>query len=187
MAPALLDVNALVALAWDSHVHHAPARAWFAEQGRTGWATCPITESGFVRVSSNPKVLPSAIGVETARGVLTSLRASSGHRFLDDDVSLTDADVPAMTGHRQVTDAHLLTLARRHGARLVTFDAALVALAQGRDVDCSPPSEPHPAPSPAAQITVTAVCSYPSCRSNRCSPDGLGAFRKRIGSLRRVS
>ena len=70
---ALLDVNALVALAWDSHVHHAAVRAWFSTNSRDGWSTCPVTESGFVRVSSNPKVLPSPIGVAAARGVLSAL------------------------------------------------------------------------------------------------------------------
>ncbi len=132
---ALLDVNALVALTWDSHVHHAVMRTWFATNSAEGWATCPLTESGFVRVSSNPKVLPSAIGVEAARGVLSALRAADGHQFLVDDVSIGDADVPGMAGHRQVTDAHLLALARRRGVRLVTFDAGLLALAEGRDVD----------------------------------------------------
>jgi uncharacterized protein len=132
---ALLDVNALVALAWDSHVHHASIRAWFDANRAAGWATCPLTESGFVRVSSNPKVLPSPIGIDAARAVLTGLRAAEGHRFLTDDVSLSEDDVPAINGHRQVTDAHLLTLARRRGVRLVTFDAAIVALAGGRDVE----------------------------------------------------
>ncbi len=132
---ALLDVNALVALAWDSHVHHAAIRSWFAAHGASGWATCPVTESGFVRVSSNPKVLPHPIGIDAARGVLSALRALDGHRFLADDVSLQDGDVPAMSGHRQVTDAHLLTLARRRGVRLVTFDQGILALAQGRDVE----------------------------------------------------
>jgi toxin-antitoxin system PIN domain toxin len=132
---ALLDVNVLVALAWDSHVHHAAIRAWFAANSGKGWATCPITESGFVRVSSNPKVLPSAIGVEAARRVLEALRAVDGHRFLVDDVSIGAPDVPTMLGHRQVTDAHLLTLARRQGVRLVTFDAGVLALAEGHDVE----------------------------------------------------
>jgi uncharacterized protein len=132
---ALLDVNALVALAWDSHVHHARIRAWFAANSSRGWATCPITESGFVRVSSNPKVLPSAIGVEAAQGVLSALRAVDGHAFLVDDVSIGDADVPRMSGHRQVTDAHLLALARRQGVRVVTFDAGLLTLAGGHDVE----------------------------------------------------
>jgi toxin-antitoxin system PIN domain toxin len=124
----LLDVNALVALAWDSHIHHAQIRTWFAANSADGWATCPLTESGFVRVSSNPKVLPHPIGVEAARAVLVSLRGLAGHRFLTDDVSITDPDVPSLSGHRQVSDAHLLTLARRHNVRLVTFDSGVLAL-----------------------------------------------------------
>ncbi len=132
---ALLDVNALVALAWDSHVHHAASRDWLSANRHSGWATCPVTESGFVRVSSNPKVLPSFITVEAARRVLAALRDVDGHRFLPNDVSPSDPDVPRIVGHRQVTDALLLTLARRHGMRLVTFDAAIVALAGGRDVE----------------------------------------------------
>jgi uncharacterized protein len=132
---ALLDVNALVALAWDSHVHHWAARAWFSNGGSEGWATCPITESGFVRVSSNPKVLPSWIAAEAARGVLAALRRAGAHRFIANDVSLTDPDVPAIVAHRQVTDAILLALARRHGIPVLTFDAGLVALAGGSDVE----------------------------------------------------
>ena len=93
-----------------------------------------MTESGFVRVSSNPTVLPSAIGVEEARRVLALLRAVGSHRFLVDDVSMTDDDVPPLISHRQVTDAHLLALARRHGIRVVTFDGGVRALG-GPDVE----------------------------------------------------
>jgi toxin-antitoxin system PIN domain toxin len=132
---ALLDVNALVALAWDSHVHHTRMRAWFAANSTAGWATCPITESGFVRVSSNPKVLPSAIGVYAAQGVLSALRARPGHRFLVDDVSISDSDVPAIAGYRQVTDTHLLTLAQRCGMRLVTFDASIPTMGGEHDIE----------------------------------------------------
>jgi uncharacterized protein len=131
----LLDVNALVALAWDSHVHHTAVRRWFAANAANGWATCPVTESGFVRVSSNPHVLPSPITVTAARQVLEALRAADGHQFLSDDVSMTDADVPPMTGYRQVTDAQLLIIARRHGTTLLTFDAGIVALTAGADVE----------------------------------------------------
>jgi uncharacterized protein len=130
----LLDVNVLVALAWDSHVHHAHARRWFQAQADEGWATCPITESGFVRVSSNPKVLPHPLLPGTAREVLSALRAAGSHRFLADDVSLTDPDVPPIASHRQVTDVHLLVLARRAGARLLTFDAGLGQMG-GADVE----------------------------------------------------
>lgn len=86
-------------------------------------------------VATNPKVLPSPIGVADARQVLAGLRRADGHRFLSDDVSLVDDDVPTIFGHRHVTDAHLLTLARRRAVRLVTFDAAIAALAQGSDVE----------------------------------------------------
>jgi uncharacterized protein len=132
---ALLDVNALVALAWDSHVHHAAMRTWFAANASAGWATCPVTESGFVRVSSNASALPSAISLDAACSVLAALRVVEGHRFLVDDVSIVDADVPRIVGHRQVTDAHLLALARRHGMRVLTFDAGAAALGGGRDIE----------------------------------------------------
>jgi uncharacterized protein len=75
-------------------------RTWFAANSAGGWATCPITESGFVRVSSNPKVVPSPIGVKPARAVLSAVRAADGHRFLVDDVSIRDADVPRLSGYR---------------------------------------------------------------------------------------
>lgn len=132
---ALLDVNALVALVWDSHVHHARIREWFTENSGAGWATCPITESGFVRVSANPRILPSPIGIDDARRVLGSLRSVAGHSFLVDDVSITDDDVPPVAGYRQVTDVHLLALARRNHTSLVTFDRGLATVAGGRDVE----------------------------------------------------
>lgn len=62
---ALLDVNALVALAWDSHIHHARIREWFTANATLGWATCPLTEAGFVRVSTNPKYFPARSGSQT--------------------------------------------------------------------------------------------------------------------------
>lgn len=132
---ALIDVDALVALVWDSHVHHAAMRRWFDTRHRDGWATCPITEAGFVRVSSNPRVLPAPVGVEAARQVLVALRGRGRHRFLINDVSLVDPDVPTMSGHRQVTDAVLVAVARRHGLPLVTFDAGVRALAGGDGVE----------------------------------------------------
>ena len=115
---------------------HPPAatREWFASNGAAGWAICSSTESGFVRVSSNPTVLPSPIGVQETRSALALLRAVGSHSFLADDVSMTDDDVPPLLGHRQVSDAHLLILARRHGVRVVTFDGGIRALG-GPDVE----------------------------------------------------
>ena len=131
---ALLDVNALVALAWDIHVHHDAVSAWLDER-TSPWATCPFTEAGFVRISSNPKAITGALGPDEARSVLRDLREVGEHRFLVNDVSLTDADVPRIVGHRQVTDALLLTVARRAGVPLVTFDAAIATLAGGSGVE----------------------------------------------------
>jgi hypothetical protein len=108
-----------------------------------GWATCPITESGFVRVSSNPKVLPSAIGIDAARAVLSALRAVDGHRFLLDDVSLTDSDVPAISGHGQVTDGHLLTLARRRAFACSRSMRESLRYPRGATWSSSPCSETH--------------------------------------------
>jgi len=132
---ALLDVNALVALAWDSHVHHAAMRRWFAEHAASGWATCTITEGGFVRVSANPRAVPAAIGLDAAIAVLRALRDTEGHAFLSSDVSITDAEVPRMSGHRRVSDALLIALARRNGRRLVSFDTGLLALGGAESVE----------------------------------------------------
>ncbi len=132
----LLDVNVLVALAWPNHVHHSAAVAWFTDHGPSGWATCPITESGFVRVSSNRRAIPSARGVPEALEILRRWRNLDGHTFWSDDVSLAvcaEIDTARITGYRQLTDAHLLALAIRRGGRLVTFDAAVVELAPPGD------------------------------------------------------
>lgn len=131
---ALLDVNALVALGWDSHIHHRSIREWFSDRADSGWATCPITESGFVRVSSNPRVIPSRIDTASAIRFLAELRKVGAHRFLDDAVSVTDPDFPSIQGYRQVTDAHLLTVARRNAVKLVTFDSAIADIAESDEV-----------------------------------------------------
>ena len=128
-------MNVLVALAWDSHVHHAAIRNWFRDNGDSGWATCPVTEAGFVRVSSNPKVLASPLSTQAAREVMSALRTAGAHRFLANDVSVTAADFPAVATHRQLTDALLLVVARRHETRLVTFDRGVAALSGRDDVE----------------------------------------------------
>ncbi len=124
--PALLDVNVLVALFDAGHVHHEAAHDWFADNRQSGWATCPITETGFVRVLSNP-----ASGVtERAPAILESLRtfcASGHHQFWPDILSLRDAcfDLSIAQGHRQLTDIYLLGLAAKMGGVLATFDRAI--------------------------------------------------------------
>lgn len=87
---ALLDVNAPGRAGVGLHVHHAAIRSWFVTDASAGWASCPVTESGFVRVSSIPEVLPAAIGVEpSVRCSRPCGRHAHGHEFLLEDVSLT--------------------------------------------------------------------------------------------------
>ena len=132
----LLDVNMLVALAWPTHVHHAEAVNWFSDHLPASWATASVTQAGFVRVSSNRKVLGDARSPAEAAAVLRALTELDGHELWTDDLDLVR--VPGMafdslSGYRQVTDAHLLALARRHGGRLVTFDRAIADLADTPD------------------------------------------------------
>jgi uncharacterized protein len=125
---ALLDVNVLVALFDPNHVHHEPAHRWFAAQRGIGWATCPLTENGLLRVLTHPAYSQAAA---PAADVLERLRVfcgSGGHAFWPDDVSLRDAElfqVGAPPSHRQVTDVYLLGLAIKHGGHLATFDRSI--------------------------------------------------------------
>lgn len=128
----LLDVNVLIALAWPTHVHHVPATEWFLAHHLEGWATCPVTESGFVRVSSNRRVISDARSPGEAAHLLARFRAVGGHAFWPDAVSVADhADALAegVHGSSAVTDAHLLLLARSHDGQVATFDRGLLALA----------------------------------------------------------
>jgi uncharacterized protein len=129
----LLDVNLLISLAWPNHVHHDAAHAWFGARGSEPWATTPLTEAGFVRVSSNSSAIPTAVTPREARSLLSQMRTDERHLFLPDDVELVVGNERALAGrivgHRQVSDAHLLALALRHGARLATLDRAVAALA----------------------------------------------------------
>ena len=128
MSVCLLDANVLVALAWPNHVHHAPAKQWFSAHHTAGWATCPVTESGFVRVSSNPRATPEAKSPGEALFLLREMVALAGHHFWPDDISIAHSeliDASKIFGHRQLTDAHLLAIALDHGGRLLSFDRGL--------------------------------------------------------------
>jgi hypothetical protein len=131
MTRQLLDVNVLIALAWPNHVHHRAAQAWFGTV-RPAWATTPITQCGFVRVSANPRFVPTAVGPGDAVAMLAAMIRTGDHEFLADAVELvvgSGREPTHLTGHQQVTDAHLLAVAEHHGAGLATFDRAVRALA----------------------------------------------------------
>jgi len=122
---ALLDVNVLVALFDPGHVHHEAAHDWFADNAADGWATCPITESGFVRVLSavgSPALRPATLVQH-----LRQFCASPAHEFWPDTISLADATVfdLSFTSHRNLTDIYLFGLARQKNGRLATFDRTI--------------------------------------------------------------
>lgn len=127
MSRALLDVNVLLALFDRDHADHTVARSWLGRELAAGWASCPITENGFVRIISQPQY-PSPIAPARAIGLLERARGGGAHRFWDADVSIVDPssiDRSRLHGPRQVTDAYLLALAVHHGGRLVTFDRSV--------------------------------------------------------------
>lgn len=139
MKVGLLDANVLIALAWPSHIHHLAAHAWFSKNATKGWATCPMTQCAFIRISSNPKIIPDAVTPSEAMELLRQIVAQDHHKFWPDDVSVLDEHVRGkfLIGHRQVTDAYLLALVLRHGGRLVTLDKGLLSLASSMRCDAN--------------------------------------------------
>lgn len=124
---ALLDVNVLIALLDPDHSMHERARAWFAMNIPGGWASCPITQNGCVRIMSHPGY-PNPLAVRAVMERLREATATAHHQFWADDVSLLDsrvADHGRIHGPRQVTDLYLLALAVRHRGRFVSFDSSI--------------------------------------------------------------
>ncbi len=124
----LLDVNVLIALFDPAHPNHEDAHEWFRARRKRGWATCPLTINGSVRVVSSPGY--PAIEASPAEAVsrLRTFCAGPDHQFWPDDLSLLDEARfrPALLqGPKQITDVYLLALAVRNGGRLATFDRAI--------------------------------------------------------------
>jgi len=135
----LLDVNALLACGWKTHADHAALLQWLLQT--KSWATCPLTESGFVRISMTTAYRAS---FEDARRSLATLRALPGHHFMADNVDA--ASLPTLTSSKDTTDAHLVTLAKRHGLRLATLDGDLVGKPWATGVAENPLLSPKSSP-----------------------------------------
>ncbi len=126
----LLDVNLLLTLLDPLHVHHEIARAWFRNTGRAAWATCPLTENGFLRVASHHSYPNRPGDVPAVLGILRRFCSTDGHHFWSDDVSFRDVPRPnAVVTSGQVTDVYLLALAAHHAGKLATLDRRLPATA----------------------------------------------------------
>jgi toxin-antitoxin system PIN domain toxin len=124
---ALLDINVLLALLDSDHVDHDRAHDWLDGEIPSGWASCAITENGFVRILSQPRY-PSPISPSEAIELLTRACDSDHHAFWSCDVSVLDAQLverSRLHGARQVTDAYLLALAVANQGRFVSFDRSV--------------------------------------------------------------
>lgn len=131
----LLDTNLLIALLWRSHEHHGVALRWFRAHRAEGWATCPFTQAGFVRIVSNAAFSRDAVRPREAIQVLAANTAAPDHRFWPHDAPVDEATAFAgvrLLGHQQVTDAYLLGLAIRRGGALATLDERVTALCAPR-------------------------------------------------------
>jgi toxin-antitoxin system PIN domain toxin len=129
---ALLDLNILTALLWPAHEHHEAAHRWFAARGKGRWATCALTQLGFVRIVSNPSFSRDALSPAEAVALLAENLRHAGHEFWADNVQVPAAVEPVgsrLQGYRQLTDAYLLALADRRKGVLATFDRGIRSLA----------------------------------------------------------
>lgn len=132
MKTFLLDANVLLALAWPNHPFHPRASARMARRGNYRWATCLLTQAAFVRLSSNPAVVPGAKSPKEAGEMLTSLLADSAHTYLEARQGYLHKLSELLLrchGHNQVNDAFLIWIALSRGAIVLTFDSPLRHLA----------------------------------------------------------
>jgi len=124
---ALLDVNVLIALLDSDHSLHARATDWFRGAAPEGWASCPITQNGCVRIMSHPGY-PNAFPIRSVVERLTAATEAEFHEFWPDDASILDSsliDASRIHGPRQLTDVYLVALAVQHAGRFVTFDTGI--------------------------------------------------------------
>lgn len=132
MKAALLDIHILTALLWPTHEHHDAAHRWFGGRADASWATCSLTQLGFVRIVSNPAFSRDALSPTDALALLGENLAHPAHEFWTDSLQVPAA-VKGMEvrlqGYRQLTDAYLLALAHRRKGVLATFDRGLRTLA----------------------------------------------------------
>lgn len=123
----LLDVNVLLALGWEQHEHHAATIKRL--HSKQAWASCAITQLGFIRISSMPGVFHVSLTPAQAAEILRNLLADGLHRSLPDIAAATDVDWAQVRHAKHTTDAYLMALARAHKARLLTIDRQLAASA----------------------------------------------------------
>jgi toxin-antitoxin system PIN domain toxin len=124
---ALLDINFLIALFDAAHVHHAAAQGWLSVHRSAGWATCPITQNGCIRVLSQTRY-PGNLPVADITRRLRAATNAPDHTFWPDSISLCDAERflhDQILTSKPLTDLYLLALAVANKGRLATFDRGI--------------------------------------------------------------
>lgn len=124
---ALLDVSVLIALLDFNHRDHIKAMNWFQSNLNRGWATCPITENGCIRILSQPKY-GNPLSISDAVQRLRALISSPYYEFVPDNISLHDNLVvndQLLQGPKQLTDTYLVALAVKHNMRFATLDTGI--------------------------------------------------------------
>jgi hypothetical protein len=128
----LLDLNVLIALVDSAHQHYQKAQDWFISSGQHHWALCPLTEAGFLRVTTNPAYRPQPRTFAEAIAILQALKGHTNYWYWEIDKSWVELTAPfaaQIRGHQQVTDAYLLGLAIQQKGVLVTFDKGVQYMA----------------------------------------------------------
>ena len=123
----LLDVNVLIALCDAKHLHHADATRWFLSNAAHGWASCPLTQNGVIRIMSNPKY-PNPRPIGEVIKQIARLCGTVHHHFWGDELALVDSAVfkhKHLLGHNQITDVYLLALAVQNKGKLLTIDGGI--------------------------------------------------------------
>lgn len=134
----LLDLNALISLADPDALHYKPMLQWFDETGKDDWGVCPLTEAGFIRVTTNPRYTEGSRSVAQAMAILREFSGHPGYRYWPIRHSWVELTAPfagRIQGHQQVTDAYLLGMAIQRGGVLVTFDRGIAYLAGSEFTD----------------------------------------------------
>ena len=125
---SLLDVNILIALFDAAHHRHDDAHNWLAVNRSQGWATCPITQNGCIRIISHPGY-SGHLSIPDISSRLWNAIHAEDHHFFEDSISLCNPDRfhhSEMQSSKALTDLYLLGLAVKNKARLVTFDTGIV-------------------------------------------------------------
>jgi toxin-antitoxin system PIN domain toxin len=131
----LLDVNALLALGWQEHEAHAVVVERLSARPAPAWATCSITQLGFIRLSSTAGIFAQALTPRQAHAALAALCRDARHRYVGEHPSVLDIDFSMLQGPRQTTDLYLVALAHRHRLRLLTLDSRLANAFSGGPVE----------------------------------------------------